>query len=319
MDNENMINEVEVPEVNAPEVEDIPLPEGYAEGDDLFKPETWTGTKKEEPAADPTEEDAPDFFEANKDAGGVSEPQEQPAGEEKTEDAGKAEEPEKAAPAAAEQPSAAKAEPQRNPAQEQELNALRAQLQHLQGVIGGFDAMSKNMGYENAQTMFTKAKESYRDAEIKRLVSEGMHEEAAKDLVERRMSATKPAQTVQQASAPAAGTPRNFMREMNDLLGDYPGLRDELDKGGKLPQEVITEAVKSNIPLRVAYARHEAKQVRSEMEAARKELEALRKENEIFKQNAASAAKGPVKAATSGGKADTKANDPFLKGFYSED
>jgi hypothetical protein len=59
----------------------------------------------------------------------------------------------------------------------------------------------------------------------------------------------------------------------------------------------------------------------TEYENRQKEAEAkkVQQENNILKQNAANAAKAPVKSVTSGGAAGNKdGEDDFMKGFNSE-
>lgn len=298
MDTEMMENTSAIPN----EDDDAPmLPEGYADGDDLFHPETWTG-KTEDPADDAAEADSNDeneFFEQNKDTG-ATEPADPEPPEESEKTAAESEMVEPAAPAEVEQPAEKESAPA-VPAPDPEIARLRAQVQQLQSVVNGYDTMSRNMGFENAQAMLDKTSENFREAEIKRLMEDP--ESMARELVERRMSA---AATAPQP-APAVKQPqRDFMAEMNDLHAVRPEL-----KGTALPQEVVTAAVKQNVPVRIAYMDYEMRQAKAENEQLRQDLE-------IARQNAASAAKGPVKSATVGGKTDTKANDPFLKGFYSD-
>lgn len=284
MDNEKMENTTVVPDEDA-----AILPDGYQEGDDLFQPESWSGTTQENTGKQ-SEEVQTDSETADKAA---QDTEEKPSEEQTQRDA----------------------EEKRNttPTQnhEQEVVQLRRRVQQLEGVVSGYDALSKKMGFENAQVMMDKARENYREAEIKRLVEDPehpVHPEVAREIVERRMSAaTQQTPPVQQKQAA-----RNFLMELHDLTADRPALRQQLANGGTLPQEVVSEAVRRNIPLRVAYAEHEAKQARAENEKLRRDLE-------IAKQNAVSAAKGPVKSATAGGKTNTKADDPFLRGFYSDD
>lgn len=103
-----------------------------------------------------------------------------------------------------------------------------------------------------------------------------------------------------------------FRREVAALLKQHPELMEQINKGGELPREVIAVCAKNGVPLRAAFAEYELKQ-------AKAEIERLRKENKILKQNAAAAAKGPVKGAAAGGSTETKGKDPFLEGLLSDD
>jgi hypothetical protein len=81
-------------------------------------------------------------------------------------------------------------------------------------------------------------------------------------------------------------------------------------RGTTIPSEVAAAAANGQ-NLTVAYLAYEAKQ-------AKAEVENLRKENEIFKQNAAAAAKAPVRGVTGGGATDTSPKDPFEVAFDSD-
>ena len=111
----------------------------------------------------------------------------------------------------------------------------------------------------------------------------------------------------------AAKTQRGsgFDREVAELMELYPELREKMSRGEALPREVMTACAKSGVSLRTAYAEYEAKR-------AKAEAEQLHKAIRILRQNAAAAAKAPVKgsAADSG---ESKGKDPFLEGLLSED
>ena len=94
---------------------------------------------------------------------------------------------------------------------------------------------------------------------------------------------------------------RDFSEEIRELWRIRPQLR-----GQKLPDEVAKAAANGR-NLSVAYLEHEAEQ-------ARKQAASSRKENEILRQNAASAARAPVKGTT-GSSVDQGPKDPFLEGF----
>ena len=183
----------------------------------------------------------------------------------------------------------------------QEHGTLAAQLAEA-------NEMAKSMGFSDIRAMMEQVAANYRNGEVKRLVDEGMHEEAAKDLVDRKMQAAKN-QPVQKTQQPTLR--RDFKQELYELVQTRPELRESLANGGKLPQEVVTACVKSNISLRAAYAEYEARE-------ARANAERVRQENEILKQNELNAAKAPVKSVTAGGGTNTKGKDPFLQGFESD-
>jgi hypothetical protein len=107
---------------------------------------------------------------------------------------------------------------------------------------------------------------------------------------------TTPAPTVPQ-------TPRrNFSVEIDELKRLYPD--------AVVPDEVA-KAAANGTNLLTAYLAYREKQTS-------KAAASLKKENEVLKQNAASAAKAPVKGITGGGATNTKPQHDILKGFDSD-
>lgn len=119
-------------------------------------------------------------------------------------------------------------------------------------------------------------------------------------------------QVKMQEEAAENAVQRDFRGELAALLELYPALQEKLKKGEGLPGEVIAECLKNGTGLRAAYAEYEAKQ-------ARAEAEQMRKENEILKQNAAAAAKAPVKGTAAGCGVSNEGKDPFLEGLLSDE
>lgn len=170
--------------------------------------------------------------------------------------------------------------------------------------------LARQMGYDSPQDMLNAAAQNYHDAEIEKLTSEGVHPEVARDIVERRLQdvAAPTQRAVAQADAVVnTGVDRDYQAEVEELLQARPNLR-----GQALPDAVSRAAVQDNKRLLLAYLDYEAKQAQAENER-------LRKENEIYKQNAATAARSPVRGVSGGGATDLKPSDPFLDGFNSSD
>lgn len=170
--------------------------------------------------------------------------------------------------------------------------------------------LARQMGYDSPQDMLNAAAQNYHDAEIEKLTSEGVHPEVARDIVERRLQdvAAPTQRAVAQADAVVnTGVDRDYQAEVEELLQARPQLR-----GQALPDAVSRAAVEGDKRLLLAYLDYEAQQVQAENER-------LRKENEIYKQNAATAARSPVRGVSGGGATDLKPSDPFLDGFNSSD
>ena len=140
----------------------------------------------------------------------------------------------------------------------------------------------------------------------------GMTEAAAKLIAQNEVGGKSYALTDEPDPAPVVTTPetkeaspvRDFSAEIKQLKALYPDMK-------QIPDEVVRVASQANVPLLNAYQAYRDKQ--SEKTAA-----SVAKENKILKQNAASAAKAPVRGVSGGG-VTPKKSDPFEKGFDSVD
>lgn len=186
-------------------------------------------------------------------------------------------------------------------------------LAEVNPIMERLERMAKANGYDTAVAMLD-AQEAYdRDNAIEQLMKEGTPRAIAEDYVSRKFGNPSPAQTPEKAAetveAKAETQPNNppardFTAEVNELWTMRPDL-----KGKTLPSEVARAAVNGQ-NLTLAYFAYEAKQ-------AQETAEQLRQENNTYRQNAATAAKAPVKGVSGGGATDTKPADPGLAGFDS--
>ena len=322
-DNENIIID--------PMEEDIDtiLPDGWAEGDDIFSDDEWTGTEEaDESAEEPAQESEDGETSEDADPAPTTEQDESP------DDNG---EPQEEAPtteqATEEKPNTKlkfRARVDREDLDvemdESELPTVyqkaqnhdraQAKLAKMSPMLEKAERLSRSLGYENLEAMLSSAEENYQSAEVKRLVGEGVHEEVAKDMVARKMAAAagaapaaeeKPEEAEQVSTPTSAPAERDFKAEIQELYRVNPKWQ-----GKQLPDEVARTCVQTGKKLVDVVAEYEARQ-------AKAETAKLRKENQILKQNAASAAKAPVKGVTGGGVTDTKAKDDFEMGFDSDD
>ena len=114
----------------------------------------------------------------------------------------------------------------------------------------------------------------------------------------------EPKQADQSAESEKTHIPvRDFAAEVKQLKALFPKVEE-------IPDEVLNVAATKDISVVTAYLAYR------ENESA-KAAESLKKENAILKQNAASAAKAPVKGVTGGGASADKV-DYFMKGFESD-
>jgi hypothetical protein len=299
------------------------LPDGWAEGDDIFADEEWTGEEQaDESAADPEQDSEEGEVNENGDTAPTTE--HDAISDDKGEAIAEAPTTEQTTEVKPNTKHKFKATFDREEREvEVDLDAdlptiwqkaqvtdrVQAKLAKMSPVMEKAERLSRSLGYDNLESMLDRAEENYRNAEVNRLKADGVNEEIARDHVARKMAAAaeyKPESEAVRPESSAAPNGRNFTAEIGMLFQARPDLA-----GKKLPPEVI-QAAKDGKHLLAAYTDYEVQQAKAE--AAK-----IRKENEIYKQNAASAAKAPVKGVSGGGATDTKAKDPFEEGFDSDD
>lgn len=327
MENET-INELPFP---TDDDDDALLPDGWAEGDDIFNSDAWTGETTSTDVSGAT--DDPDAEENRGEETTTEEPpttevnpvDDKPEGESET------------PPTTETTPAAPLTNKLKFTARvdhkdlDVEMNAedlpsvyqkaqvtdrVQAKLAQINPAYDRMAALAKSMGYDSVEAMADAAEENFKQTEIEKLTAEGVHPRVAQEMVERQMRDRVPAPTPPPAAEPPVETPakvtpstgaRDFQAEIAELLKAKPALR-----GQKLPEEVVQAVVKDGKSVLAAYTDYAEQQSNAE-------LAALRKENQILKQNAAAAAKAPVSSTTKGGATDTKAKDPFIEGFDSDD
>lgn len=302
-------NEIITPEVG----DEVLLPEGYAEGDDIFADSNdWTGEVQVD--APDTEPEQP---EGTTDGGEEEAPTTEPA---EPSDNGNDEE----------APTTEQTEPVTSklkfkarvdradvdveldesdlPTVYQKAQATdryQAKLAKQTPIIETAERVSKLLGFESAEAMLADAEKNYRDTEVQRLTDSGTAKEIAEDYVSRRIGDAAKVKEETEEPAPAPVKTRDYNAEALELVKARP------DLGGKpIPEEVRKACVEDNKTLLVAYIEYEAKQQKAEMEK-------LRRENQIMKQNEASANRAPVKGVRGGGATDTTPEDDFMRGFNS--
>ena len=174
------------------------------------------------------------------------------------------------------------------------------------------DRMAKASGYASASEMLEAQEAFERESTREKLIQAGTPEVIADDYIERKYGAasrnSEPTEAPKEAEPTTEPTEKQEppARDLGAEVRELWNLRPEL-RGKALPTEVAAAASKGRNLVR-AYLDFESKQQRAEADNLRKELE-------ILKQNAASAAKAPVKGVSGGGATDTKPEDPFLAGF----
>ena len=289
-----------------PEEEDVMMPDGYGTGDDFFADE-WTG-QDADAQPEPEQEDEPE------------EPKEDAPTTGQTEADHEAQEPEAETPEDAPRRLRFKARVDREDMDvdigEDEVPALyqlakagerwKAKNDTMRQQVEHYEQIAKGMGYATVDEMIQKTAEGYKAAKVQELMEQGTPQTIAEDYVDRMMQreAAKAPDPEPEEPTPESHE-RNIQAEAQELIVARPDLKTR-----QLPMEVV-EAWRNGENLRNAYNRYEARQKEAENQK-------LKKENNILKQNAAAAAKAPVKGVTGGAPTDTEPEDPFLKGFDSD-
>lgn len=330
MSEENDIYQQDVP---MEEELEAMMPDGYADGDDFFNPEAWTGETKtdsasaddaqpegegtqtdtgteEAPAIGQTEETVPaDNGDANAPIPATDQPETTPSTkrrvryqfdhEDREEEIDDADLPELLQKA-------------------RSVDRYKQRLDSAQSVQDKLANTARAMKYDNAEAFLDAILENARTSEMENLRGKGVPDEIAEDYVQRKYGAV-PSAPAGREEAPAPQQTqtgeRDYVSEAKELLTARPGLA-----GKELPAEVYAAASQPGVTLLQAYTEYERKASVAEAEKARNEAEKLRKENRILKNNADSADRAPVSGVSKGGRAESKdADDPFIKGFNSDD
>lgn len=288
-----------------PEEEDVMMPDGYGTGDDFFADE-WTG-QDADAQPEPEQEAEPE------------EPKEDAPTTEQPEEDHEAQEPEAETPEDAPRRLRFKARVDREDMDvdigEDEVPTLyqlakagerwKAKNDSMSQQMEHYVQMAKGMGYATVDEMIAKTAESYKNTKVQELVEQGTPQTIAEDYVDRMMQ-REAAKTPNPEPEPAPEHhERDIQAEAKELIVARPDLKMQ-----QLPAEVV-DAWRSGENLLNAYNRYEARQKEAENQK-------LKKENNILKQNAAAAAKAPVKGVSGGAPTDTEPEDPFLKGFDSD-
>lgn len=291
--------------IPTPEEEDAAfLPDGWQEGDDFFAdPSTWSGAAQQTGQSDETqseEESTEDGMETEEapTTGEAEETDDQSAEQETEEQSGQTEEPVKRS-------RILKLTVNHGDPFDFDIdNATNEELQALLQKGYAFDALKA----EREKAKDEQAKARYREVYHKQ-ITEGMTPELAQMAAEHAAGGKnypledtaepeKPSTPVEvpEAEDPVAKT----RREVDKLKELYPDFKE-------MPDEVAL-AYSKGVDLLTAYLAYREKQ-------SSKAAASLKKENEVLKQNAASAAKAPVRGVTGGGATNTKPQHKLLDGF----
>lgn len=295
------------------EMEEVMLPDGWTEDDDIFSPDTWTDDPADaQDSSDPETDEADTLTTDDGESDDETETDEAPTTETEDDDLSFT---------ARIDHSDVDVKLARKDLpiiyqKAQVTDRLQQRMRERDEEDRQMDELARVLDYKDRHDMRRAILENFRKSEVDRLVSEGVNEEVATETVEarvaRKRAATPAAEEAsdapQKQSAPQA---RDFRAEISDLYALYP----EAAALGKIPEEVSRHALTTGTSLAESYALYKSRQQTNEAAA-------LKKENKILKQNAASAARAPIKGVRGGGtvSGDTHAefDKNLLAGFDEE-
>ena len=294
------------------------LPEGWAEGDNIFDVDSWTGGGDQADESDAGDEQE-EVTEAEE---GAEDETLTTGGDEAAEESGEDGDNAPITEQETERPKLKFSAKIDHKVQDVELDETelptiyqkaqnadrtRAKLDKVQPIITKGNRLAKILGYDSIDAMLDAAENSYREGEIDRLKGEGVHPDVAAELVESRTRKAMEAIPAEQPDTDdEADTGRDYRGEVADLLQAHPELR-----GTQLPASVVNACVAEGKPLVRAYEEYARKQAEAENKA-------VKAENKRLKQNADAARRAPVRGVSKGGKTNTDPDDPFLTGFNSD-
>lgn len=281
--------------IPVPEEEDAAfLPDGWQEGDDFFAdPSTWSGASQKTGQSIETqteEESTEDGME--------------------TEEVPTTDQTEETADQSAEQEAEEQSGQTEEPAKRSRILKLKVNHEDQEVDIESMTddeliaALQKSRAFDALKDEQAKAR--YREVYHEQ-VAEGMTPAAAKLVAANEVGGKNyPLEDTAEPEKPSTPAPtvqaptRDFVQEVQQLKALYPDFKE-------MPDEVA-KAAANGANLLTAYLAYREKQTS-------KAAASLKKENEVLKQNAASAAKAPVKGVTGGGATNTKPQHKLLDGF----
>jgi len=323
------------PEIPMDEEPDALLPDGYAEGDDFFEPDSWTGetgtdsaseaTSTEDEVSNPEEPETAEApaIEPAADTG--------PSADNGSDEAVPATDTQNVQPTKRRVRYQFDHEDREEEIDDADLPGLlqmarsadryKNRLAGVQSIRDRVERTAHALKYDSAEAFLDAILDNAKSSEMEALRGQGVPDAIAEDYVGRKYADAASVQFNQpqtqqptpQQPAPAPANGRDYVSEAKELLNAYPDL-----VGKELPKEVYAAVQQPGVSLLQAYTEFKRKEAQAEAEKARSDAEKLRKENRILKNNADSADRAPVSGVSKGGRADDKdADDPFMKGFNS--
>ena len=290
------MNEDELKIVDHEEEDAAFLPDGWQEGDDFFAdPSTWSGASHESGQTDETHEE-----------------EESTEADMETEEVPTTDETEETADQSAEQD--AVEESGQTTTSEKRSRILKLKVNHKDQEVDIesmtddelIEALQKSRAFDAMKDEQAKAR--YREVYHEQ-VSEGMTPAAARLVAANEVGGKNyPLEDTVEPEKPSTPVTTPVTEDPVAKTNREIGQLKKLFKDFKEMPEEVALAHAEGVDLVTAYVAYRSQQ--SEKAAA-----TLKKENEVLKQNAASAAKAPVKGITGGGATNTKPTPGILKGF----
>lgn len=274
------------------------LPDGWTENDDIFDEAAWSGKANTEPAAEETsgtaeETEAPTTGEAESEASQSAEenPPEEPSGQTET--------------------------PMESTPKKYIISGVV--VNHAPPKNVELTEEEIRVAVQKAEAFDRKVeqqrKATYRETYQKQIDS-GMTEEIARIVAEKAADGHTYALTDEEEAAqlenPAEDNSAKPGDDVQDLASEIESFYQLYPKEREKP---VPDEVAMDVAAGANFTRRYLAYMNKRDEAAAK---SLKKENEVLKQNAASAARAPVRGVTGGGPTETKPESDFLRGFNSD-
>ena len=300
------MNEEELMTTNPEEEYSDFLPDGWQEGDDFFAdPSTWSGASQQSGQTEEThaEEEPIEEGEVTEEVPTTDETEEttgQSPEQETEEQSGQTEEPAKRSRILTLKVNHG------DPFDFDVDNATNEELIAVLQKGYAFDALKAERERERDEQAKARYREVYHEQ-----VSEGMTPAAARLVAANEVGGKNyPLEDTVEPEKPSTPVTTHVTEDPVAKTNREIGQLKKLFKDFKEMPEEVALAHAEGVDLVTAYVAYRSQQ--SEKAAA-----TLKKENEVLKQNAASAAKAPVKGITGGGATNTKPRNDFLDGFDS--
>lgn len=202
----------------------------------------------------------------------------------------------------------------------QNFDRVKGKLDKQTALVQDINVLCSELGFKSPEDLIAHARNNHREGKIKELIDGGTAQEVAEYIVDSKIEKARNSASQNDLSLEEEQTETHsektesksddldFKAQVDELFVARPDLVGKLQR---LPDEVSEAVITQKIPLRVAYAEWESKQIKAERDKAIKE-------RDLLVQQAEAAARSPVRGVSGNNPTKSEAEDPWIKGFTSE-